>query len=243
MLFQHTDRHKKHIIYPPNTIKQANQRYVGMHYKNILFDFDGTLADTREGIIRTVQGTLMHMGLPEAAPADIAKTIGLPLTECFRIATAVPDNHVEEAAAIYRDIFPSLALEHITLFPHILETLALLHDYGTTMAIVSSRHHMSLDPLMTSLGIVRYIPLSHAYGEDENLRPKPAPDLALKALSDLGIEANQTLVVGDTVYDLLMGSAAGCHTCGVTYGNQSREQLLTAHPDYIIDTFSECVNA
>ena len=208
-----------------------------MRYKNILFDFDGTLADTREGIIRTVQGTLQRMDLPQADPAAIARTIGLPLTECFRIATAVPDNQVEEAAAIYRDIFPSLALDHITLFPGVLETLARLHGNGTTMAVVSSRHHMSLDPLMTNLGIVHYIPLNHAYGEDETLQPKPAPDLALKAMADLGIKAGQTLVVGDTIYDLQMGAAAGCHTCGVTYGNQSRQQLLAAHPDHLIDTF------
>ena len=208
-----------------------------MHYKNILFDFDGTLADTREGIIRTVQGTLQHMSLPTADPDAVAKTIGLPLTECFHTATAVPEDRVDEAAAIYRDIFPSLALDHITLFPGILATLAFLRDNGTVMAIVSSRHHMLLDPLMTSLGITRYIPLSHAYGEDETLRPKPAPDLALKALSDLKIEACQTLVVGDTIYDLQMGAAAGCRTCGVTYGNQSRQQLLAAHPDHLIDTF------
>ena len=208
-----------------------------MQYKNILFDFDGTLADTREGIVRTVQGTLGRMGLPEADPVAIAKTIGLPLTECFRIATAAPDNQVEEAAAIYRNIFPSLALDHITLFPGVLDTLANLHRLGITMAIVSSRHHMSLDPLMTSLGITRYIPLDHAYGEDETLRPKPAPDLALKAMGSLGIEGSQTLVVGDTIYDLQMGTAAGCRTCGVTYGNQSRQQLLAAHPDHLIDTF------
>ena len=208
-----------------------------MQYKNILFDFDGTLADTREGIVRTVQGTLGRMGLPEADPVAIAKTIGLPLTECFRIATAAPDSQVEEAAAIYRDIFPSLALDHITLFPGVLDTLAKLHRLGITMAIVSSRHHMSLDPLMTSLGVEDFIPLCHAYGEDENLHPKPAPDLALKALSALGIKADQTLVVGDTVYDLLMGKAAGCHTCGVTYGNQSRQQLLTAQPTHLIDHF------
>ena len=44
-------------------------------------------------------------------------------------------------------------------------------------------------------------------------------------------------MVGDTIYDLQMGAAAGCRTCGVTYGNQSRQQLLAAHPDHLIDTF------
>ena len=56
-------------------------------------------------------------------------------------------------------------------------------------------------------------------------------------MGSLGIEGSQTLVVGDTIYDLQMGAAAGCRTCGVTYGNQSRQQLLAAHPDHLIDTF------
>lgn len=204
-------------------------------YRNILFDFDGTLADTRQGIIRTVQGTLEHMGLPQADPKAVAATIGLPLTECFLRATATPANRVDEAAAIYREIFPDLAMDHITLFPHVLHTLSQLEQQGVTMAIVSSRHHMSLDPLVTQLGVVDYIPLSRVYGEDEGLRPKPAPDLALKILHDLDLKSQDTLVVGDTIYDLQMGAAAGCATCGVTYGNQSASQLLAAAPDHLID--------
>ncbi len=206
-----------------------------MKYKNILFDFDGTLADTREGIVRTVQGTLERMGLAPAAPADIVKTIGLPLTECFRRATTTPESRIEEAAQVYRDIFPLLALDHITPFDGVLHTLADLRSRGIVMAIASSRHHISLDPLVEQLGISRHIPLSQVYGEDERLRPKPAPDLALSILQGMNLQASETLVVGDTIYDLMMGSAAGCHTCGVTYGNQSREQLATATPDHIID--------
>ena len=212
-----------------------------MNYKNILFDFDGTLADTRQGIICTVQGTLLRMGLPSANPSDIAKTIGLPLTECFRLATPTPPERLDEAAQIYRDIFPSLALDHISLFPGILQTLSELKNRGIVMAIVSSRHHMSLDPLAEQLGVLQYIPRTRLYGEDESLAPKPAPDIAFKILSDLNLNPAQTLVVGDTIYDLQMGSAAGCHTCGVTYGNQSRQKLLSVNPDHLIDTFPDLV--
>lgn len=206
---------------------------------NILFDFDGTLADTREGIIRTVQGTLGRMALPQADPAAVAKTIGLPLADCFRQAAAVPEARVEEACRLYRDIFPELALCHIAIFPGVLPTLDALRRRGIAMGIVSSRHRFSLDPLVRQLGIEASIPLSHVYGEDLGLRPKPAPDLALKALADLRLDAADTLVVGDTTFDLLMGSSAGCLTCGVTYGNQGRQQLLTARPNWLIDSFSE----
>ncbi|MCQ2294253.1 MAG: HAD family hydrolase [Bacteroidales bacterium] len=210
-----------------------------MKYRNILFDFDGTIADTQQGIIRTVQGTLSRMGLPQADPQAVAKTIGLPLTECFRLATTVDHAHLEQAADIYRKIFPSLALDCITLFPGVLETLQHLHTLGAEMAIVSSRHHFSLDPLVEQLGVIQYIPLHRVYGEDLQLRPKPAPDLALKVLDDLSLAPEQTLVVGDTIYDLQMGASAGCHTCGAAYGNQSAQQLLTASPTHLIHSFDE----
>ena len=202
-----------------------------MSYTDILLDFDGTLADTQQGIVRTVQGTLQRMSLPEADPAAIAKTIGLPLDDCFRLATATPPDRINEATSIYRDIFPSLALDHISLFPDVLSTLALLQQRGVGMAIVSSRHHMSLDPLVQQLGIERFIPLARVFGE--------GPDLALLAMQVLHIEARHTLVVGDTVFDLQMGASAGCHTCGVSYGNQSRPKLETARPDHIIDRFAD----
>lgn len=213
-----------------------------MSYKNLLFDFDGTLGDTCEGIVRTVQGTLARMGLPAAEATAVTKTIGLPLPDCFRIATQTPEERIQEATDIYREIFPSLALDHITLFPGVHETLGLLRQKGVIMAIASSRHHLSLDPLVQQLGIVDYIPLERVYGEDDTLRPKPAPDMALKILRELHLDASSTLVVGDTVYDLQMGAAAGCRTCGVTYGNQSRQQLHNVSPDHLIDDFASLVN-
>ncbi len=210
-----------------------------MMYRNILFDFDGTLADTREGIILTVLATLKEMGLPAARPDDVAATIGLPLTECFRQATEAPEDRIEEAAAVYRRLFPEVATEHIALFDSVEKTLGRLAEEGVRMAVASSRHRISLDPLTERLGITQFIAPSRVYGEDSRLRPKPAPDLALKIMADLGLAAAETLVVGDTVYDLQMGADAGCRTCGVTYGNQSRAQLAAAAPDHLIDRLAE----
>ena len=73
----------------------------------------------------------------------------------------------------------------------------------------------------------------------DRLAPKPAPDMVLTLLARMGQPAEGALVVGDTVYDLLMGSGAGCRTCGVTYGNQKETQLRTASPDHLIGSFAE----
>lgn len=210
------------------------------HYNNILFDFDGTIADTKKGIIFTVQNTLRLMELPIPEPSEISKIIGLPLDDCFRIAAKVEESRVKEASRIYRDIFMDVALNSITLFDGVTETLKTLKKKGICMAIASSRNMMSLVPLIKYLGIDQYI--FHIYGEDETIRPKPHPDLALKIMSELSMDSNQTLMVGDTTYDLKMGRSAFCDTCGVTFGNHSRELLESVNPNYILDHFSDILN-
>lgn len=202
-----------------------------------LFDFDGTLADTNKGIIATFLATLQDLHLPSTTPAAIQATIGLPLEECFRIAAHVPDEKIALAASHYRDIFMDIALSSISLFPNVLETLQALHHQGNPMAIVSSRHPSSLLPLVAHLDLQ---PCFHCIcGEDPSIRPKPAPDLALKALRELSliypITPSNAIVVGDTQYDILMGNQAGCQTCAVVYGNQGPDQLLTANPTFILN--------
>ena len=58
----------------------------------------------------------------------------------------------------------------------------------------------------------------------------------------MGARPEETLVIGDTTFDIEMGKAAGCHTCGVTYGNQSADQLAGASPDYLLDDLRKLVN-
>ena len=74
---------------------------------------------------------------------------------------------------------------------------------------------------------------------DTVVRHKPAPDPALSVLAQTGGLAAESVVIGDTVFDIQMGQAAGCRTCGVTWGNQDRAQLQTAAPDWILDRIEE----
>ena len=199
--------------------------------KYLVFDFDGTLADTTEGILKTTEATLQRMGLPAAEASVVQQAIGLPLQGSLR-AAGVPEDRIDEAVDVYHELFYNVAPKHITIFPGVKEGLETLAEKGFRMAIATSRGEPSLVSLLTEHGIRQYFEVLGTTGCVE--RPKPAPDLVLWVLDRFGASPEEAMVIGDTTYDIEMGSAAGCSTCAVSYGNHSVERLRGSNPDYIV---------
>ena len=200
--------------------------------KYLVFDFDGTLADSTEGIVRTTRATFARMGLPTPAESDIRQGIGLPLKGDLKTA-GIPADRLDEGADIYHEVFYEIAPKHIVLFPGVKEALEKLASRGYRMAIATSRSEPSLVMLLGEHGIAQYFEVLGTVGSVE--RPKPNPDIVLWVLGRMGATPDQALVIGDTVYDIQMGKAARCRTCAVTYGNHGRDQLQASEPDFLID--------
>jgi len=210
-----------------------------MSTKLVIFDFDGTLGDTRRNIVRTMQMTIAELHLPNRTEEECAATIGLPLAGCFE--TMFPDlqkERVQTCADTYRRIFAeNLQTLKPQLFPGIKETLTKLSGEGYTLTIASSRSHASLVELTSDMGIADCI--SYLIGADDVEKAKPAPEPVLNTLDAMRFEASQALVVGDMAVDILMGANAGAKTCGVTWGNGARKELEQAGADYIINSIEE----
>ena len=199
----------------------------------ILFDFDGTLADTSEGIIQTEKAMLQEMGLPVGDEARMRSGIGLPLRGSLKMGNDIPEERLDEAVETYRRLFDVVAIGHIVAFDGVVETLEGLQARGVRMGVATSRSGRTLRYLCERLGILRYF--EELASVECAARPKPAPDTVFYLLEKMQVTEDETLVVVDTVFDLQMGREAGCRTCGVTYGNHSRAQLEAAAPDWIID--------
>ncbi len=207
----------------------------------IIFDFDGTLGDTLRGILATSQETLRRMGFPPADEAALVATIGLPLRFNFTRGAGLSEEEADQAVILYRAIFDEVTVPLIDGFPGVEETLSTLYERGIPMAVASSRGQRSLEMLMHQLGYDRYIPTERCFGVESVARSKPAPDMVYLILAKLGVKPEETLVVGDTTFDIEMGRNAGCHTCAVTYGNQSADTLAGAYPDYMIDDLRKLI--
>ena len=205
----------------------------------IILDFDGTLADTRDNIVRTLQASMHQLDLPVADEAACASTIGLKLDDACRHLypdgpADLPDRFVET----YREIFFRNKESLVPApFPHVLPTLRQLRQRGVVLTIASSRGTGSLHAFIDAMGLRDCI--SYVLGADSVEHTKPHPEPVLRTLRETGIDAAHTLVVGDMPVDILMGRNAGVQTCGVTYGNATRDQLQAAGADFLIDDFAE----
>lgn len=208
--------------------------------KLVIFDFDGTLGDTRQTIVKTMQMTIEALALPERSDQDCASTIGLPLSYCFRnLFPDQPTEVIDQCADTYRTIFSNnVTAFKPNAFPGVAETLASLkEEQGCIITIASSRSHDSLVELTHNLGISGYVSL--LIGADDVTHAKPHPEPVLKTLTNLNIKAIKTLVVGDMSVDIYMGARAGARTCGVTWGNGKRTDLENAGADFIIDNMKD----
>ena len=136
----------------------------------------------------------------------------------------------ERCAEVYRRVFDEDNYPGVvTLFPHVLETLTELHDRGFQLAICSSRARPTLEGFVRTFRLEEHVGM--VVSANDVQRHKPHPEPVEKILAALHVKPEEALVVGDASYDILMGRAAGCRTCGVTYGNQSATDLKNAGAD------------
>ena len=213
-----------------------------MKPKIIIFDFDGTLGDTRHNIILTLQATMRDRGLELRSDEVCAATIGLTLLDSFRtMYPSMSDEDAEACVKHYRDIFYRSIEESIPqLFPGVAPTLERLRDMGVVMSIASSRSSPSLLLFIKSMGIADHFSL--VLGSDSVENHKPHPEPVLKTLEKLAFKPSEAIVVGDMPVDIVMARNASVRSVGVSYGNATREELVAAGADYVIDNFAELLD-
>ena len=204
--------------------------------KLIILDFDGTLADTQELIVKTMQQTLEALGLESRTDEQCASMIGLPLKQAFTDLLSMSDEMGGQCVETYRRIFnENNAVYKIPTFPNVLETLYQLHKQGYTLTIASSRSNRSLREFVNDMHLNDVIP--YVLGAEDVTRAKPNPEPVLQTLEIFHCTPDEAMVIGDTWYDIEMGKRAGVKTCGVTYGNGTREELIRAGADHLLDDF------
>ena len=204
--------------------------------KIVILDFDGTLGDTTAVIVRTMQATIKELGLPERTDEQCAAMIGLRLVEIPPVLFPAQDVDGELYAQTYRRLFKVFnTAGAVVLYPNVHDTLLELKKRGLVLTIASSRSNASLMAYINDLELDTTV--TYVLGADDVKEGKPDPEAVNRTLAHFGFKPEEAVVVGDTMFDVKMGINAGTRTCGVTYGNGSRESLADA--DWLIDDFGQ----
>ena len=206
----------------------------------ILFDFDGTLANTTPLILATFHKTLGHFAPGKTfTDQDIISTFGLPLRQGLADLTGRHEPAaIDEMTAYYRHYNFAWHDDMIRPFPGVKEGLSVLHEAGIPMVIVTSKFRASCLRGLKCLGLDGYI--DGIIGCQECTAHKPDPQPMEKGLELLGVPADRVLCVGDSPYDLMSGKAAGCKTVKVAWTSFTPAFFAKfIQPDYTIDTLGD----
>lgn len=202
--------------------------------KGILFDFDGTLANTIDLIVDTFEHTCVTaLGL-KPDRQRIIDTIGLPLGDALELLSGI---HEQQRILELRQIYGAFnAANHDTMIkpiPGVAELLVQLKQRDLKLTVVTSKKAYMLERGMQCLGMLPYIDATVSVLDTE--RGKPAPDPMLLACERLGLTPGECLCVGDSPFDMQSGNAAGCVTVAVEYTQLDWQSLLEqGKPDYTI---------
>ena len=195
-----------------------------MKYSTILFDFDGTLADSSKAILPCVLYTYDKLGLDAPDLSHIHKFIGPPLADSFRII-GLEEQYVERAVELYREFFNKTHYMDIRLFEGIESLLRTLKDGGVRMAVTSIRVEDKLQVVCDYVGLDRYIPVVCGRVAEEGVLEKA--DVVRRALDRLGNPEEGILLVGDSKFDEDGAAEVGVDFAAVMYGfgYESRDEI------------------
>jgi len=202
-------------------------------YRLLVFDWDGTLLDSISSILACTQAALARIDLPIADESDIRASIGMGIREMVeRFYPGCSDADFQRLVLAYRELWFDDYCHRSGLLPGAVETLTALADRGYWLAVATAKSRRGLDLDLDRTGVRdRFLSTRTA---DES-RAKPDPAMLESILQELGVEAADALMIGDTSHDLQMAQNARTDGLGVLSGSQSRGELEACAPKSVLD--------
>ena len=203
--------------------------------KTVLFDLDGTLTDSGEGIINCAKLALETLGLPIPAYEELRTFVGPPLSESFQ-RYGVPADQVEEAIRIYRSRYVPTGMFENTPYPGIRELLETLKSEGYILYVATSKPEAMSVTILERFGLAPYFQRICGASIDASRSTK---DAVIAYLLEQSGAKEDMVMVGDTKYDVLGARAHGIPAIGVSWGYGSVAEMREAGAVGIADSMAE----
>lgn len=198
----------------------------------IIFDFDGTLADSGECGFLATQTAFKESNLPIPSKEKVNYYMGIPIEQSFHEMTdhSLDEKQFAELLQRFRHAYKIFEEQTITAFLHIDEVLNSFCKEGLLLFVVSSKKTDVLHRNLQKLKLDHYF--TDWIGSDQVDQYKPHPDGILKIVERYSLNVSDCAMIGDAIFDIQMGKAAGCKTVAVGWGSHSKEQLLKEEPNF-----------
>ncbi|MGP1718392.1 MAG: HAD family hydrolase [Methylophilus sp.] len=198
----------------------------------VVWDWDGTIADSTGMITQALIKAADEAGLPVLTEARARSIIGLGLRESIEVLYGnIPNAQAQALITNYNRNYYA-AEETILLFSGIVETIASIDRKGCKQAVATGKGRRGLNNALQLSGLAKYFNATKTVDECFS---KPHPQMLDELMDELVVMPERTLMIGDSQYDMQMGKNAGVHTAAVTYGSQTATHLQQYSPDHMFD--------
>jgi len=203
----------------------------------VIFDLDGTLIDSREDLIQSVNAMLRHFQRRELPGEVVASYVGDGAPMLVRRALADPkdERFFKQALEYFLAYYREHKLDHTTVYPGIREALERLQSNGRgrKMAVLSNKPVHPSRAILEALQLAKFF--LRIYGGNSFETKKPDPSGVRTILTETATRPENAMIVGDSSIDVLTGRNAGIATCGVTYGF-APHTLCEVQPDVVVES-------
>ncbi len=212
-----------------------------MSVKLVIFDWDGTLMDSQAKIVSCMQMAAKACDIAVPKDEDVKQIIGISLLPAIKQLFALSDSKQDEALAeklrdAYKSIYFAQDQTPCPLFKGVPELLNRLQSLGVQMAVATGKARRGLERAWEQTGTKSYFVASRTADEAQS---KPSSDMLEQLLDELGADASETIMVGDTTYDMQMAKQLAMPAIAVSYGVHSKEQLQEQSPQCIVNSIAE----
>jgi phosphoglycolate phosphatase len=203
----------------------------------ILFDLDGTIMDSQEGILWTMEQTLTALECEVPDRGDLFRWIGPPFPSSLRRWTNLDDAGIELAVQLYRDLYDTTGSLMASPFPGMVELIEDLHHRGVVVGLATSKPRTAALRMLERLGIDKFFDARGCASDDETRGTKEEViSDALAELAPLGIGVSDLVMVGDRIHDFEAATALGMKSIAVTwgYGDEVERQEASIVADSVL---------
>ena len=204
-----------------------------------IFDFDGTIAESAPGVLRSCQYAMVKMGYPEPRYEDLGPFMGPPLNYSFHTMFGLSWEDAAKAVSFFRERYVAKGMRECCAYPGIPELLERVQKAGHTSAIASAKPEVFVREILADFGILEHFDVVIGASMDETETDKAANIRRVIRLAGFEDRMDEVVMIGDRLYDIEGAKEVGAASVGVLYGYGSREELEGAGSDRIAATVEE----